>query len=107
MWGIPVIKIAPNTVPNTVPNPPTMIIAIADIVNEIDRYISWPGQALAYKIGQLKILELRRKAEQILGDDFDVKTFHDELLGGGALPMQVLETRMNRWLTAELAKKNN
>ena len=78
----------------------------ADIVNEIDRYISWPGQALAYKIGQLKILELRRKAEQILGDDFDVKTFHDELLGGGALPMQVLETRMNRWLTAELAREN-
>jgi prolyl oligopeptidase len=79
----------------------------ADIVNEIDRYIAWPGQALAYKIGQLKILELRRKAEQVLGDDFDIKAFHDELLGGGALPMQVLETRMNRWLTAELAGDNN
>ena len=78
----------------------------ADIVNEIDRYISWPGQALAYKIGQLKILELRRKAEQILGKYFDIKAFHDELLGGGALPMQLLETRMNRWLTAELARKN-
>lgn len=78
----------------------------ADIVNEIDRYISWPGQALAYKIGQLKMLELRHDAEQALGDDFDIKAFHDELLGGGALPMQILETRMNRWLAKELAKNN-
>ena len=73
-----------------------------DIVNEIDRYISWPGQALAYKIGQLKILELRRKAEDALGNDFDIRAFHDELLGGGALPLEVLETRMNLWLAAEL-----
>ena len=73
-----------------------------DIVNEIDRYIAWPGQALAYKIGQLKILELRRKAEQTLGGDFDIRAFHDELLGGGALPLEVLETRMNRWLADEL-----
>jgi len=74
----------------------------ADIINEIDRYISWPGQALAYKIGQLTMLELRRKAEQALGDDFDIKAFHDELLGGGAVPMEILETRMNRWLADEL-----
>jgi len=79
----------------------------ADIINEIDRYISWPGQALAYKIGQLKMLELRKKAEQALGDDFDIKVFHDELLGGGAVPMEILETRMNRWLTTELRKKAN
>ncbi len=77
-----------------------------DIVNEIDRYISWPGQALAYKIGQLKMLELRRKAEQALGDDFDIKAFHDEMLGGGALPLEVLETRMNRWLADQLRAKN-
>jgi prolyl oligopeptidase len=77
----------------------------ADIINEIDRYISWPGQALAYKIGQLKMLELRKKAEQTLGEDFDVKAFHDALLGGGALPLEVLETRMNRWLAAELENK--
>ena len=78
-----------------------------DIVNEIDRYISWPGQALAYKIGQLRMLELRRRSEQALGDDFDVRAFHDALLGGGALPLEILETRMNRWLAAELEKKNS
>jgi uncharacterized protein (DUF885 family) len=77
-----------------------------DIVNEIDRYISWPGQALAYKIGQLKMLELRRKCEQALGDDFDIRAFHDEMLGGGALPMEILETRMNRWLAEQLKKRN-
>ncbi|MDG2374945.1 MAG: DUF885 domain-containing protein [Woeseiaceae bacterium] len=78
-----------------------------DIVNEIDRYISWPGQALAYKIGQLRMLELRRRSEQALGDDFDVRAFHDALLGGGALPLEILETRMNRWLATELEKKNS
>ena len=78
-----------------------------DIVNEIDRYISWPGQALAYKIGQLKMLEIRRKAEQALGDDFDVRAFHDALLGGGALPLEILETRMNRWLAEQLEMKNS
>jgi prolyl oligopeptidase len=76
-----------------------------DIVNEIDRYISWPGQALAYKIGQLKMLGLRQKCEQTLGDDFDIKAFHDEMLGAGALPMEVLETRMNRWLAEQLRQK--
>ncbi|HSD71084.1 MAG TPA: DUF885 domain-containing protein, partial [Woeseiaceae bacterium] len=73
-----------------------------DIINEIDRYIGWPGQALAYKIGQLKILELRRNAEQTLGDAFDIREFHDALLGGGALPLEVLETRMHRWLAAQI-----
>ena len=73
-----------------------------DIINEIDRYIGWPGQALAYKIGQLKILGLRRQAEQALGDDFDIRAFHDELLGAGAIPLEVLETRMNRWLTQQM-----
>lgn len=79
----------------------------ADIINEIDRYISWPGQALAYKIGQLKILEIRRKAEQSLGSNFNIRAFHDALLGGGALPMEVLDTRMNRWLADQLREINS
>jgi len=74
----------------------------ADIINEIDRYIGWPGQALAYKIGQLKMLSLRAKAEQALGDDFDLRDFHDQLLGAGAIPLDVLEARMDQWLTAQL-----
>ena len=73
-----------------------------DIINEIDRYLIMPGQALAYKIGQLKMLELRKKAEQALGDSFDIRAFHDELLGAGAIPLEVLETRMNRWLTKQM-----
>lgn len=77
-----------------------------DVVNEIDRYISWPGQALAYKIGQLKMQELRRMCEQALGENFDIRAFHDEMLGGGALPLELLETRMNRWLAAELQRLN-
>ncbi len=73
-----------------------------DIVNEIDRYIGNPGQALAYKIGQLKMLELRENAELRLGDQFDARAFHDELLGAGALPLDVLEDRMNTWIAAQL-----
>ena len=76
----------------------------ADIINEIDRYIGWPGQALAYKIGQLKMLELRAKAEDELGDRFDIRAFHDELLGAGAIPLDALENRMNQWIVAEKAK---
>jgi uncharacterized protein (DUF885 family) len=74
----------------------------ADIVNEIDRYIGWPGQALAYKIGQLKMLELRQNAEQALGDDFDIRRFHDAMLGAGAIPLSDLERRMQDWLAQEL-----
>jgi uncharacterized protein (DUF885 family) len=68
-----------------------------DIEVEIDRYLAWPGQALAYKIGELKIKELRAKSERTLGPKFDVRAFHDALLGAGPLPLSLLETRMNAW----------
>ncbi|WP_237067021.1 DUF885 domain-containing protein [Microbulbifer guangxiensis] len=72
-----------------------------DITVEIDRYLVWPGQALAYKLGQLKIKDLRANAEQQLGNNFDIRSFHDELLGAGALPLNVLESRMNDWIVAQ------
>ena len=75
-----------------------------DIANEIDRYISTPGQALAYKIGQLKLSELRARAETRLGDRFDLRSFHDALLSDGALPLSVLEQRMDAWIEAEASK---
>ena len=70
----------------------------ATIQSETDRYIAWPAQALAYKVGQLTILRLREKARTALGDKFSLPAFHDELIGAGALPMDVLETRMNEWI---------
>ena len=70
---------------------------------ETDRYIGGPGQACSYKLGQLKIRELRERAKQQLGTKFDLKTFHDEILSGGALPLDVLDARVNRWIKAQLA----
>src|SRR5881296_3116514 len=74
-----------------------------NITSEVDRYIAWPGQALAYKIGQLKISELRSSAEKTLGPRFDIRKFHDELLGDGALSLDVLENKMQNWVTRESA----
>ncbi len=67
---------------------------------EVDRYIAWPGQALGYKMGQMKILELRAKAKTALGPKFELKSFHDVVVGAGALPMDVLEHRVNAWIVA-------
>ena len=70
---------------------------------ETDRYISGPGQACSYKLGQLKIRELRERTKQQLGPRFDLKAFHDEILSGGALPLDVLDARVNRWIKAQLS----
>jgi uncharacterized protein (DUF885 family) len=74
------------------------------IQSETDRYIAYPGQALSYKLGQLKILELRERAKKELGDKFDIRHFHDEILNGGALPLDVLDARVNGWIAETKAK---
>ncbi len=78
-------------------------LPLNNIDNEVDRYITTPGQALAYKTGQLEILALRAEAEATLGTRFELKAFHDELLGGGAVTLGVLRQRMERWIEAEAA----
>ncbi len=72
-----------------------------NIQSEVDRYIAWPAQALGYKMGQLKILELRERAKTALGPKFDLKAFHDEILDSGALPLDVLDAQVNAWIAAQ------
>ena len=77
--------------------------AEGQIRSEIRRYLVWPGQATSYKIGMLKILELRQRAMDELGDDFDIRGFHDTVLGGGALPLDMLEQRVDAWIASQAA----
>ncbi len=76
-------------------------MAESDVVSEVERYIAWPGQALGYKVGDLRIQGLRRKAEQALGPKFDLRDFHREVLSDGAVPMDVLEAKVERWIAAQ------
>jgi uncharacterized protein (DUF885 family) len=76
-------------------------LAVSEVTSEIERYIVNPGQACAYKVGMLKILELRARAQAALGDAFDIKAFHDVILGGGAMPLTVLERRVDGWIAAQ------
>jgi uncharacterized protein (DUF885 family) len=77
-----------------------------DVTVEVDRYIVWPGQALAYKIGMMKIKELRAYATKELGPKFDVRAFHDEVLANGALPLDVLEVQVKQWVAAQKALRS-
>jgi uncharacterized protein (DUF885 family) len=72
-----------------------------NIQTEVDRYIGWPGQALAYKLGQLQILKLRDEARQRLGANFDIRAFHDEVLGNGPLPLDVLQSEVENWIAEQ------
>jgi uncharacterized protein (DUF885 family) len=76
-----------------------------DIQAETDRYIAYAGQALAYKVGQLDILKLRERAQSELGSRYDIRAFHDEILSGGALPLDVLDARVTSWIAAQQGGK--
>lgn len=79
-------------------------LTVLNITNEVDRYIAWPGQALGYKTGQMKISELRAEATRALGPKFDLRRFHDVVLGSGSVPLTVLEANVRAWIAAEQAR---
>jgi uncharacterized protein (DUF885 family) len=76
-------------------------IAEANAIQEIERYITMPGQAVSYKIGELKIIELRNKAEKTLGKKFEVRTFHDQILKDGAMPLVIFEPKIEQWINTK------
>lgn len=80
-------------------------LSLHNVTTEIDRYISWPGQALSYKIGELTIKRLRAKAEHELGDKFDIRAFHDAVLENGSVPMSILEQQINDFIEAKKATR--
>jgi uncharacterized protein (DUF885 family) len=81
------------------------LLAENNVVNEVDRYVSWPGQALAYKLGQREILRLRDQAKEVLGPSFDIRAFHDRVLENGAVSLAVLGTVIEEWLAEEAASE--
>ena len=77
-----------------------------NIQTEVTRYIGWPGQAVAYKVGELKFRELRARATEALGEDFDLRAFHDVALAEGAVPLDVLEARIDEWILAQQSTRS-
>ncbi|HMB59370.1 MAG TPA: DUF885 domain-containing protein, partial [Xanthomonadales bacterium] len=77
-------------------------LSLHEVTTEIDRYISWPGQALSYKLGEYTIWQLRREAEQALGEDFDIRAFHDTVLGLGSVTLEILQDEVRVWIAAQL-----
>ena len=85
-------------------------LSLHEINTEIDRYISWPGQAVSYKIGEIKIRELRQRAEKSLGEYFDIRDFHEVILSQGTVTLKIMEDRVNNWIKerkAEIAQQKN
>jgi uncharacterized protein (DUF885 family) len=76
-------------------------LSLHEVTTEVDRYISWPGQALSYKLGEYTIWQLRRDAEARLGEEFDLRDFHDFILGLGSVPLDILRDEVNRWVTEQ------